>query len=41
LYRQFGIDADNIVGAAWDLIEGTRGTTESSDKGWSLNVQTV
>ncbi|MCU1490189.1 MAG: Transketolase domain protein, partial [Acidimicrobiaceae bacterium] len=23
LYRHFGIDIDTIVGAAWDLIEGT------------------
>jgi pyruvate dehydrogenase E1 component len=28
LYRQFGIDADTIVGAAWDLVEATRGMTE-------------
>jgi pyruvate dehydrogenase complex dehydrogenase (E1) component len=33
LYRQFGIGADSIVGAAWDLIEDARGTTESSDNG--------
>ena len=23
LYRHFGIDEDTIVGASWDLIEGT------------------
>ncbi|HQU00047.1 MAG TPA: hypothetical protein PLG60_06035, partial [Acidimicrobiales bacterium] len=33
LYRQFGIDADTVVGAAWDLIEATRGVAERRSYG--------